>query len=114
MATNVKIIDPMTAYEWLQNHEAVVVDVREPDEYKEAHIAGAYLIPIGEIDTKKLPDDVKNKKLIVHCKLGKRGHKACEKLLHENPSLDIYNLNGGITAWEDAGLSIEKGMGVGF
>jgi len=37
-----------------------------------------------------------------------RGKTACEKLLNENPKLDIYNLEGGIAAWEKAGLEIEK------
>lgn len=105
----IKIVDPITAHEWLTNAEAIVIDVREPSEYKEAHISGSYLIPVGSIEMAKLPSVAKNKKLIVHCKFGKRGSQACEKLLHENPNLDIYNINGGITAWKDAGFSLEKG-----
>lgn len=104
----IKSIDPMTAYEWLNNNEAILIDVREPEEYKEVHIEGAHLIPIGIIDNKKLPIDAKNKKIIVHCKMGKRGTMACEKLLSENPALDIYNIDGGIIAWENAGFQVKK------
>ncbi len=98
----------MTANEWLNNNEAILIDVREPEEYKEVHIEGAHLIPVGSIENNKLPPDAKNKKIIVHCKMGKRGSIACEKLLSENPDLDIYNIDGGIMAWENAGFSVKK------
>lgn len=98
----------MTAYEWLNNNEAILIDVREPEEYKAVHIEGARLIPVGTIENKKLPLDAKNKKIIVHCKMGKRGSIACEKLLSENSALDIYNIDGGIMAWENAGFSVKK------
>ena len=103
----IKSIDAREAKAWLDNNEAIVVDVREPSEYNEIHIAGSTLIPIGTICTAKLPA-LNNKKLIVHCKLGKRGGMACEKLLEENPDLEVYNLEGGITAWQDAGFKVEK------
>lgn len=109
MRIKVKIVDPVTAHEWLTDQKAIVIDVREPSEYKEVHISGSYLIPVGSIDTKKLPLEAKNKKIIAHCKFGKRGSQACEKLLHENPNLDIYNIDGGIVAWEDAGFPVKKG-----
>lgn len=104
----IKSINPTVAHEWLSNHEAIVIDVREPSEYNEVHIPGAYLIPIGTIGINKLPENAVNKKIIVHCKLGKRGSMACEKLLSENPNLHIYNIEGGIDAWENAGLKVEK------
>ena len=106
--TTIKSIDPITASEWLDNKEAVLIDVREPAEYNEVHINGAHLIPVNTVSINKLPADIKNKKIIVHCMLGKRGSTACEKLLSENPNLDIYNLTGGIVAWENAGLKCNK------
>lgn len=102
-----KSIDATTASDWLSDHEAILIDVREPDEYKEMHIADAHLIPMNTIDCNNLPD-ARNKKIIVHCRLGKRGGVVCEKLLTENPNLDIYNLEGGIIAWENAGFKIVK------
>ncbi|EKD69912.1 MAG: rhodanese protein [uncultured bacterium] len=106
--TTIKSIDPITACEWLDNNEAILIDVREPAEYKEVHIDGAHLIPVNTASIGKLPSDIKNKKIIVHCMLEKRGSIACEKLLSENLSLDIYNLTGGIVAWENAGLKCNK------
>ena len=104
----IKSIDPITAHEWLENNEAIVIDVREPHEYQESHIPGAHLIPLATITKAHLPNITQNKKIIIHCKFGKRGSSACEKLLSENNALDIYNLDGGITAWENAGFKTQK------
>ena len=45
---------------------------------------------------------------MLHCKAGKRGGSACEKLIAEDSSLELYNLDGGIEAWEKAGYKIKK------
>lgn len=106
--SKIKSIDPVTANEWLKNNEAILIDVREPEEYDEVHIPGAHLIPVNTIKAKHLPVDMGNKKIITHCKMGKRGSMACEILLNENPNFDIYNIEGGIIAWENAGFKVEK------
>lgn len=108
--TTIKSVDAVTAREWLSKNEAIIVDVREPGEYAAMHIAGAKLIPVSTIKNDKLPE-LGNKKLIIHCHLGRRGETACEKLLLSNPNLDVYNLEGGITAWEKAGFEVEKSGG---
>jgi rhodanese-related sulfurtransferase len=105
--STIKSIDAKTAKEWLDKHEAIIIDVREPGEHAAIHIVGATLIPVNMIDENKLPK-FHNKKFIIHCQLGKRGAMACEKLLRNNPTLDVYNLEGGIEAWEKAGFSVEK------
>ncbi|OGV40464.1 MAG: rhodanese [Legionellales bacterium RIFCSPHIGHO2_12_FULL_42_9] len=101
-----KSVDAKTAKEWFDNKEAIIVDVREPEEYGASHIAGATLVPLGQLKKDKLPN-FKNKKLIIHCQLGKRGGMACEKLLTADPTLEVYNLEGGIIAWQKAGLKVE-------
>lgn len=106
--STVKTIDAATANEWIENHEAILIDVREPIEYQEVHIDGAHLIPLGSIELKKLPQNVGDKKIIMQCRMGQRSSVACKKLLDENKNLDIYNLSGGITAWENAGFKVIK------
>lgn len=103
----IKSIDARLAKEWLDQNEAVIVDVREPGEFAEMHIEGATLLPVGTINLSQLAAQ-EDKKIIIHCKLGKRGSIACEKLLAENPDLDVYNLEGGISAWMDAGFAVKK------
>lgn len=104
----IKSTDAITAHEWIENNEAIVIDVREPHEYQESHIPDSYLIPLATITKSNLPNIAHDKKIIIHCKFGKRGSTACEKLLSEDANLAIYNLDGGITAWEDAGYKTEK------
>jgi hypothetical protein len=97
---SVKNIDCHTLKKWLKNNEAVLIDVRELAEYQESKIDQAHLIPLGEISINSLPD-FKNKKLVLHCRSGKRSLTAGAKLLEENPKLEIYNLEGGIIAWNN-------------
>ena len=100
-----KTIDAKTLKAWLENKEAVLVDVREPAEYASENIIGATLLPLGKINKSLLPPHV-GKKLVIHCRKGGRGGSACEKLLAEDPALELYNLEGGIEAWRAAGLAV--------
>lgn len=101
-------IDPNTLKSWLERKEAVLVDVREPAEFASARIEKSTLVPLGKICMAALPP-TNGKKLVLHCRKGGRGGSACEKLLAENPQLELYNLGGGIEAWEAAGLAVTRG-----
>jgi len=103
-----KTVDAHTLKSWLHSGEAVLVDVREPGEHGAKRIANATLLPLGSVSVASLPPACLDKKIVVHCKAGMRSAAACNKLLQENPALDIYNLEGGIDAWERAGLAIEE------
>ncbi len=103
---SIKTINANTLKSWLDKDEAVLIDVREPAENQAESIPGAQLLPLAEISKGTLPES-SGKKLVLHCKAGKRGTAACEKLLAETPSLEIYNLEGGINAWEQAGYGIK-------
>ncbi|MFN8694220.1 MAG: rhodanese-like domain-containing protein [Holosporales bacterium] len=103
-------LTPFEAKNLLDNGEAILIDVREPAEYKAEHIKGSHLMPLGVCCPEKLPTATKNKIIIIHCKAGKRGEKACAALRESGQT--IYNLAGGLDAWMAAGLPIEKGRGV--
>ncbi len=105
--STIQSVDAKTAKEWLSKNQAIIIDVREPAEYASTHIAGAKLMPVDNIHINKLPE-LGRKKLIMYCRIGRRGAAACEKLLLNNSELDIYNLKGGISAWEKAGFEVEK------
>jgi rhodanese-related sulfurtransferase len=100
-------VDATTLKHWMANGEAVVVDVREPAEHAAENILGATLLPLGNITQKALPE-LGSKKLVIHCRSGKRAASACEKLLTEDPNLEVYNLEGGISAWSAAGYKVES------
>ncbi len=103
----IKNIDAKTLKKWLESNEAVVVDVREPMEHKAEKISGSNLLPLANVRKSSLPQ-CQNKKLVIHCKSGKRSQMACQKLLSEDPNLEIYNLEGGISAWSAAGYDAQN------
>jgi len=102
-----KTIDAKTLKQWLERGEAVPVDVREPAEHRAQCIEGAKLLPLSNVRASSLPARM-GKKLVIHCLKGGRGSQACEKLLAEDPSLEIYNLEGGLNAWGTAGFPIKR------
>jgi len=77
-----------------------ILDVRNQDEYKEAHIEGAVLIPVNALESRLdvLPRD---KPIITYCKSGGRSANAAS-ILVENGFTEVYDM-GGITEWIDKG-----------
>ena len=104
---NIKEINCQTLKNWLENDQVILIDVREIEENKAARIKGSILIPLGSISLDKIPA-LSEKKLVMQCRSGKRSASACEKLLTENPNLDIYNLEGGIIAWSSCNYPIDN------
>jgi rhodanese-related sulfurtransferase len=100
-------IDANTLRNWLDNNQAILIDVREPTEHAAEKISHAILLPLGTLNQQNIPN-CNGKKLVIHCRSGKRGMSACEKLISENPNLEIYNLEGGIIAWSEAGYPVIK------
>lgn len=102
-----KTVDAKTLKSWMASGEAVVIDVREPAEHAAEKIDGTTLVPLGSFCKSALPE-VSGRKLVIHCRSGKRSANACEKLLAENPDMEVYNLDGGIMAWSELGNSVES------
>lgn len=88
--------------------EVVVLDVRTRGEYRNGHIAGAtqinYFAPDFRGQLKKLD---KSDAYLVHCKTGHRSSRAV-RILRDVGAETIYHLDGGIVAWRDAGLPVER------
>lgn len=103
---NVKTVDVTTAKQWLDKKQAILIDVREPAEYASQKIAGATLHPVGSISVNSIPQT--NKKILIYCQKGARGSNAYQKLMTENEELEVYNIEGGIEAWQQAGLATES------
>ena len=84
-----------------------IIDVREPHEYGGAlgHIDGAESIPLAGVTERAA--DLAGDALLLVCRSGKRSEHACKQLLEAGAS-DATNLAGGMIAWNEAGLSIER------
>jgi len=100
-------VSPKDAAGWLASGEAVLIDVREPDEFRAEHIACAASIPLTSLGTALAASQVPAaRKVIFQCQKGGRGETACQTAESAGASHPIYNLEGGIAAWKDAGLPV--------
>lgn len=88
--------------------KAIIVDVREQDEWNAGHIKNAIHIPLSEIDKHidKL-QPYKEQTIVTQCRSGKRSMQALE-LLKAMGYKQVYSMDGGIQAWQQQGLSLEK------
>jgi rhodanese-related sulfurtransferase len=84
----------------------VVLDVRNPDEYEEAHVPGVMLIPLGEL-VERVDEVPTGGPLPVICRSGGRSMQAAEYL--RGQGIDAVNVVGGTLAWIDAGFPVESG-----
>jgi len=101
---NVTEISPEDAAAKLQNHEAVIVDVREKDEWDEEHIPHAIHLSRGTIELdieEKVPDS--NAVIICHCGGGGRSALAAESL-QKMGYKNVRSMAGGLKAWKATGL----------
>ena len=85
---------------------AVLLDVREVDEYEEAHVPGAELIPLSELG-QRLDDVPAASPLLLICKSGGRSMRAAEVLAQRGH--DVVNVAGGTMAWMASGRDIATG-----
>jgi rhodanese-related sulfurtransferase len=106
--TRVARVDPQRAAELLRTREAVVLDVREPLEWKTGHIRGSIHIPLGELAgrTDRLPRD---RTIIAVCRSGNRSAAAARSL--QRAGYRVENLSGGMRRWERAGLELDPRNG---
>ncbi len=79
------------------------INVCTPAEYKEKHIRGVRSVPLDEIE-KHLPEFLNKRTIYVHCRSGRRGLSAIEKLAALGISAELVNVEGGLLAWEEAGF----------
>ncbi|WP_440945790.1 rhodanese-like domain-containing protein [Methanosarcina sp. T3] len=108
------------AREMIEKGEVFVLDVRTPAEFKESHIEGATLIPVTNSGGSNLSSDQllearinevpKDKKILVYCRTGHRSTSASNILVAAGYS-DVYNMQGGITAWTGAGYPVVSSAG---
>jgi rhodanese-related sulfurtransferase len=96
------------AVQLINRHDALVIDIREPNEYAVAHIINSRNVPLKDLDTRvKEIARYKEKPVIIACESGNRsrgGVAALKKL----GFTQVYTLSGGLGAWQQAGLPTEK------
>ena len=92
--------------ELIDKGEALIVDVREVNEFADGHIPGAVNLPLSTFQASKLPK-AEGKTIILNCLGGKRSGMALDKCSVAQEAVDTH-LAGGFGAWASAGLPVER------
>ncbi len=99
-------VSPAQIKEWRDADAAVIVDVREANEWGEAHIPGAILMPLSTFNPSEIPDPGE-RHLVFHCRSGRRCGLVAEKAVAAGYKGVIKRMEGGFLAWDAAGFDKE-------
>ena len=83
----------------------LVLDVRQPEEFRTGHIVNAKLIPLGEL-SRRMNDLPKDKEIVCVCATGSRSRSATKILLRAG--YNAINMKGGMMSWSGNGFTTKK------
>jgi rhodanese-related sulfurtransferase len=83
----------------------LVLDVRQPEEFRLGHIVGAKLIPLNEL-RRRMKELPQGREIVCVCASGSRSKSAAKTLLKEGYT--VFDMKGGMTAWRQAKLPVQK------
>jgi len=89
-----------------KNRNIYLLDVRTPQEYSQARLAGSVLIPIGEFE-RRVNEVPKNRPVLVYCAVGSRS-KPVADYLSRRGNKEVYNMTDGIVGWYRNGFPISR------
>ncbi|MFW5683354.1 MAG: rhodanese-like domain-containing protein [Spirochaetota bacterium] len=104
------LIGPQEAWEMVQAGDAVMIDVRDEASYVEAHIAGALLVPLGQVGAFAEPLAARGRTLITYCSCPaeETSIAAASELIARGVD-DVLVLRGGIRGWALENLPLRSG-----
>jgi len=99
------------AKEMIDRGEVFILDVRKPEEYASGHIKNSTLLAVQDIPAKELDIKIKeipkDKPILVYCRSGSRS-VAASTILVDKGFEQVYNMQGGINGWMNAGYETVK------
>lgn len=96
-----------TLQQWLADGSVLLVDVREQNEWNEGHLEQAQLLPLSVFDPAQVPP-AGERHTVIMCRSGRRSADAT-RVLQLTGRQDVFNLEGGILAWQALGLPVVSG-----
>lgn len=102
-------IGPAALAAMLEDGSALLVDVREANEFAAGHIAGAVNVPLSRFSPDGIPD-AEGRTVVLQCAGGMRSARALDRCAAARAAIDTH-LAGGIGAWKGAGLPVVRGEG---
>jgi rhodanese-related sulfurtransferase len=105
--SRVKEVSPSEATRLLNHEQATLVDMRTDKDYREGHILNAINVPASNGEVPAALDKHRKRPVIVYCQRGQRSKALCNKLSKQGFE-SVYNLQGGVMAWQKAELPLTK------
>ncbi len=101
-------VDPLGATEMINRQDAAVIDVRPAADFAKGHIINAVNIPMnGFKNQMAVLSKYKGKPIVISCRSGSQSAAACQ-ILRKAGFEDVFNLKGGVMAWENANLPLTR------
>ena len=100
----IKSISPQEAKRLIDKEGAILIDIREPEEFAGEHITGARSVPLS-VFTSQPPVPDSKRSVIFYCRSGART-RANTATLEKNGFAAAYYIEGGLMAWKNAGLRV--------
>jgi rhodanese-related sulfurtransferase len=105
--SRVKEVSPAEATRLLNHENAIMIDMRTDKDYRDGHIANALNVPTGSTDVPATLNKYRERPVVVYCQRGNRSVAFCNKLSKQGFE-SVYNLKGGVLAWQKAELPLTK------
>lgn len=106
VAAATRDISSIEAKNLLANNKLFLLDVRTPQEFSQARLSGAVLIPIGEFQ-RRINEVPKNKTILVYCAVGSRSKPVADYLTQRGYK-EVYHMADGIVGWYRNGFPIQR------
>ena len=108
LMSGVKELGAADAVNLINRRDALVLDVRDPGEFKSGHIRNARNIPLSQLkDRVKELEKQKARPIIVSCASGNRSHNA-SRVLRQHGFNEVFALRKGLAGWAEASMPLEK------
>jgi rhodanese-related sulfurtransferase len=106
--SGIQSIDPAVATGLMSHDDAIVIDVRDKEDFKTGHIINSIHIPYADLEKKTASlEKHKQSKTIISCNSGNSSMIACRQL-KKHGFENLFNLRGGIIAWKNDNLPLSK------
>jgi rhodanese-related sulfurtransferase len=105
--SRVKEVSPSEATRLLNHEQATLIDMRTDKDYREGHILNAINVPASDGEIPAALEKHRERPVIVYCQRGQRSKALCNKLSKQGFE-SVYNLQGGVLAWQKADLPLTK------
>ena len=105
--SQVKAVSPAEATRLLNHENAIMIDMRSDKDYRDGHIVNAVQLPDGKGDIPAALNKHRERPVIVYCQRGNNSTAVCNRLSKQGFG-SVYNLRGGVLAWQKAELPLTK------